>query len=253
MRVQFPPRAPFTMPELPEVEIVVRQLRPRLRGQTIRRVEICDPKIKLNHNLTGSRIHRIHRRAKFIIFDLSRQQHLVIHLRMTGWFEYVRPARYRLAIHTGKNVAYFTDSRRFGTVELLSTVELTAKLAKLGPEPFQFESRRLQSTTRPIKVALLDQSLIAGVGNIYACESLWRARLNPRRPAHRLAPTEYQRLQRSLVAALRKGLRYGPRIFAVQEFFAYDRTGKPCRRCRTPIRRIVLAQRSTFYCPHCQA
>ena len=241
------------MPELPEVEIVVRQLRPRLGSRLIRRVEICDPKIKLHRKLTGARIRRIHRRAKFIIFDLSGQQHLIIHLRMTGWFEYVQPARYRLAIHAGSSVAYFTDSRRFGTVELLSTAELTTKLAKLGPEPFQFESQRLQCTKRPIKVALLDQSIIAGVGNIYACESLWRARLNPRRPAHRLLPAECRRLQRSLVAALRKGLGYGPRIFAVQEFFAYDRTGQPCRRCRTPIRRIRQAQRSTFFCPRCQA
>ena len=253
MRVQFPPRAPTIMPELPEVEIVVRQLRARLRSRTIRRVEICDPKIKLPHPLAGARILRIHRRAKFIIFDLTGPQHLVIHLRMTGWFEYAIPPRYRLAIHAGQAVAYFTDSRRFGTVELLSTPQLTEKLAKLGPEPFQFESHQFQNSTRPIKVALLDQSLIAGVGNIYACEALWRARVNPRRPAHRLLPTECRRLQRSLVAAMRKGLSYGPRIFAVQEFYAYDRTGKPCRRCRTPIRRIVLAQRSTFYCPHCQA
>ena len=240
------------MPELPEVEIVVRQLRPRLRGRTIRRVEVCDPKIKLTGNLSGCRITQIHRRAKFIIFDLTGQRHLLIHLRMTGWFEFDRPTRYRLAIHAGTSIAYFTDSRRFGTVELLSAKELTGKLAKLGPEPFQFDSYRLQRTMRPIKVALLDQSLIAGVGNIYACESLWRARINPRRPARRLSPPEWRRLQRSLVAALRKGINYGPRIFDVQEFFAYDRTGKPCRRCRTPIRRIVLAQRSTFYCPHCQ-
>ncbi len=241
------------MPELPEVEIIVRQLRPRLHGRRIRRIEVCDPKIKLNRSLTGDRIQRVYRRAKFIIFDLTGQRHLVIHLRMTGWFEFVRPPRYRLAIHAGPAAAYFTDSRRFGTVELLSTAELTAKFAELGPEPFQFDDRRFQRTTRPIKVALLDQSLVAGVGNIYASEALWRARLNPRRPAHRLLPKEWQRLQRGLVAALRKGLGYGAQIFSVQEFFAYDRTGRPCRRCHTPIRRIVLAQRSTFFCPHCQA
>lgn len=252
MWVRIPPRAPAIMPELPEVEIVVRQLRQRLRGQTIRRVEVCDSKIQLNGKLVGRRINRVYRRAKFIVFELTGQRHLLIHLRMTGWFEYVQPARYRLAIHTGKSVAYFTDSRRFGTVELLTTEELTGKLAKLGPEPFQFDSQPLQRTKRPIKIALLDQSLIAGVGNIYASESLWRARINPRRPAHRLLPAEWQRLQRGLVAALRKGLSYGPRIYAVQKFFAYDRADKPCRRCRMPIRRIMLAQRSTFFCPHCQ-
>ena len=242
------------MPELPEVEIVVRQLRRHLRGRTLDRVEICDPKIQRLPRLTGRRIERIHRRAKLIILDLRGPLHLVIHLRMTGWFEFVRPARYRLALQAGATTAFFTDSRRFGTVELLSTAALTTKLAKLGPEPFQTDSLRLlQRTNRPIKIALLDQALVAGVGNIYASESLWRARLNPRRPAHRLKPADWRRLQRCLVAALRQGIGYGPRIFAVQKFFAYDRAGHPCRRCRTPIRRIVLAQRSTFYCPHCQA
>ena len=231
---------------------MVRQLRPRLRGRTIRRVEVCDPKIKLNGNLTGCRINRIHRRAKFIILDLAGHRHLLIHLRMTGWFQFVQPARYRLAIHAGKHSAYFTDSRRFGTVELLTTEELAGKLAGLGPEAFRFDPKLFLQTARPIKVALLDQSLIAGVGNLYASEALWRARINPRRLTRRLLPAEWRRLQRSLVAALRKGLAYGPRIFDVQEFYAYDRAGKPCRRCRTPIRRIVLAQRSTFFCPKCQ-
>ena len=241
------------MPELPEVEIIVRQLRPRLRGQTIRRVEICDPKIKLTGNLRGRRITRIYRRAKFIIFDLTGQRHLLIHLRMTGWFAFARPGRYRFAVHAGQHSAYFTDSRRFGTVELLTAPELAGKLADLGPEAFRFDANRLQQTSRPIKVALLDQSLIAGVGNLYASEALWRARINPHRAAHRLSPAECRRLQRALVAALRKGIGYGPRIFAVQEFYAYGSEGKPCRRCRTPIRRIVLAQRSTFFCPRCQA
>lgn len=241
------------MPELPEVEIVVRQLRSRLRGRTIRRVEICDPKIKLTGKLSGGRITRIYRRAKFIIFDLTGKRHLLIHLRMTGWFEFVRPVRYRFALHAGQHSAYFTDSRRFGTVELLTTTELAGKLADLGPEAFRFDANRLQQTSRPIKVALLDQSLIAGVGNLYASEALWRARINPRRSARRLSPAECRRLQRALVAALRKGIGYGPRIFEVQEFYAYASEGKPCRRCRTPIQRIVLAQRSTFFCPRCQA
>jgi formamidopyrimidine-DNA glycosylase len=111
---------------------------------------------------------------------------------------------------------------------------------------------RLARTGRPIKVALLDQRTIAGVGNIYANEALWRARLHPRLPANRLHPAQLQRLHRGLCRALRKGIAYGPRIFAVQTFAVYDREGRPCRRCGTPIKRVVLAQRSTFFCPRCQ-
>ncbi|MEI6084156.1 MAG: DNA-formamidopyrimidine glycosylase family protein [Verrucomicrobiota bacterium] len=240
------------MPELPEVEIMVRQLRPHLRGRTIRRVEVCDPKIKVRDTLTGYRIMAIRRRAKFIIFDLSNDRHLLVHLRMTGWFEFVRPMKYRFAIHAGKAVAYFADSRRFGVVELLKPIELVERLARLGPEPFVSDLAALKRTTRPVKVALLDQALVAGIGNIYACESLWRARINPRRRADRLTVVERRRLQRCIVAALRKGIKYGPRIFAVQEFYVYDRAGRVCRRCGTLIRRIVQAQRSTWFCPHCQ-
>src|SRR5205085_10144628 len=98
----------------------------------------------------------------------------------------------------------------------------------------------------------LDQTLIAGIGNIYACESLWRARLDPRRRADRLREMELRRLRRSIGAALRKGIAYGPRIFDVQEFYVYDREGQACRRCRTKIRRITQAQRSTWFCPQCQ-
>jgi formamidopyrimidine-DNA glycosylase len=240
------------MPELPEVEIMTRQLRRWLAGRRISSVEVRDPKIQLNGHLTGRRIRGIRRRAKFIIFDLTGDRHLLVHLRMTGWFEFVEPPRYRLALRAGKVGAYFTDSRRFGVVELLTPTELHARLAGLGPEPFAGTLERLRQTRRAIKVALLDQSLVAGVGNIYASEALWRARIHPRRAAHRLTDRDLERLQQRLVAALRKGIAYGPRIFAVQKFYAYARTGQPCARCRTPIRQIVQAQRSTFFCPHCQ-
>jgi formamidopyrimidine-DNA glycosylase len=240
------------MPELPEVEIMVRQLRPRFCGRMIRRVEIHDPKIRLNGHLKGCRIKAIRRRAKLIIFDLSNDRHLLVHLRMTGWFEFSQPKKYRLALHAGTSSAYFADSRRFGMVELLAPAELAERLGRLGPEPFASDLATLKRTTRPVKVALLDQSLIAGIGNIYACESLWRARLNPRRRADRLRREELRRLRRGVVSALRKGINYGPRIFEVQEFYVYDRAGQPCRRCGALIRRFVQAQRSTFFCPVCQ-
>jgi formamidopyrimidine-DNA glycosylase len=124
----------------------------------------------------------------------------------------------------------------------------------LGPDPLinACDLTLLIKTSRAIKVALLDQQLIAGVGNIYASESLWRARINPRKPANQLTASEVRALRRAIVASMRKAIGYGPRIFEVQQLAAYEREGKACRRCGTGIRRIVLAQRSTYFCPDCQ-
>jgi formamidopyrimidine-DNA glycosylase len=242
------------MPELPEVQILVDQLASRLVGTDIKAVEVRDVKIKLRRALVGRKILCVRRRGKNIIFDLSGGRHLLVHLRMTGWFEFTKPERYRVAIRTGKGTAYFEDGRRFGVMEALTTSELRCVLGALGPDPLdgRGDLSRLAKTARPIKVALLDQQLVAGVGNIYASESLWRARIDPRRRANRLRSVEVARLRRGIGQSLRKAIRYGPRIFEVQQFAVYDRRGKPCRRCGAPIRRIVQAQRSTFYCPRCQ-
>jgi formamidopyrimidine-DNA glycosylase len=242
------------MPELPEVQILVDQLGPRLEGARIRAVEICDPKIKPRHNVVGRKILRIWRRGKNIIFDLTGGRHLLVHLRMTGWFEFTAPKRYRAAIRTGKGTAYFEDGRRFGVLQVVTSSELQRVLAMLGPDPISdgCDLSRLRQTSRPIKVALLDQRMVAGVGNIYASESLWRARINPRRPADRLRPEEVRALERGIVRSLCKAIKYGPRIFEVQQFVVYERAGEPCRRCGTVIRRFVQAQRSTYCCPRCQ-
>ena len=243
------------MPELPEVEIMTRALRRRLCGQRLRQVEVCDPKIRLNGQLTGRRIARVARRGKYIVLTLTGDRHLLVHLRMTGWFVFQRPPKYRLALRASRGTAYFVDSRRFGHVRLLTSSQLAGVLAGLGPEPLdrQCDVARLRRTRRPIKAALLDQRLVAGVGNIYASESLWRARIHPRRPAQRLTDSELGRLHRGLGVAMRKALRYGERIYKVQEFAAYGRAGRPCPRCRQPIVRTVLQQRATFHCPRCQS
>jgi formamidopyrimidine-DNA glycosylase len=242
------------MPELPEVQILVNQLASRLVGARIQNLEVRDRKIKLAHNLTGRRILRVRRRGKFIIFDLSGQLHILVHLRMTGWFEFRRPNRYRVAIRTGKGTAYFEDGRRFGVMEVVTPGELWQVLAKLGPDPLLNggDLSRLTKTSRPVKMALLDQHLVAGVGNIYASESLWRARINPWQPAKRLSAAELKVLKRGIVASMRKAINYGPRIFEVQQFAVYEREGKPCRRCGTLILRTVKAGRSTYWCPGCQ-
>ena len=242
------------MPELPEVQILVNQLAPRLERARIQAVEIRDPKIKLRHDIVGRKILRVWRRGKNIIFDLSGGLHLLVHLRMTGWFEFTEPKRYRVAIRTGKGTAYFEDGRRFGVMQVMTSAELQRVLAALGPDPIVdgCDLSRLRKTTRSVKVALLDQRLVAGVGNIYASESLWRARINPRRSANRLRPKEVHALERAVVTSLRKAIKYGARIFDVQQFAVYERAGKPCHRCGTAIRRTVQAQRSTYCCPQCQ-
>jgi formamidopyrimidine-DNA glycosylase len=243
-----------TMPELPEVQILVNQLRPRLVRATIQAVEVRDAKIKLQQDLVGRKILRVWRRGKNIIFDLSGGLHLLVHLRMTGWFEFTKPKRYRVAIRTGKGTAYFEDGRRFGVMQAMTSADLQRVLAALGPDPIidGCDLSQLRKTTRSVKVALLDQRMVAGVGNIYASESLWRARINPRRRADRLRPKEVRALERGIMTSLRKAIKYGPRIFDVQQFAVYGRAGKPCRRCGSAIRKMVQAQRSTYCCPQCQ-
>jgi formamidopyrimidine-DNA glycosylase len=243
------------VPELPEVQIMVNQLARGLTRARIRAVEVRDSKIKLRDNLGGRSILRVRRAGKNIIFDLSGGLHLLVHLRMTGWFEFEKPPRYRVAIRTSRGTAYFEDGRRLGVMEVVTSLELERVLKKLGPDPLMdgCDFLRLRNTARPIKVALLDQRLVAGVGNIYASESLWRARLNPRQLAYRLLHAEIRALGRGIVTSLRKAVGYGPRIFEVQQFAVYGREGKPCRRCGMAIRRITQAQRSTYFCPKCQA
>ena len=269
MRVRIPPRAPafarsyggraslkneIEMPELPEVQILVNQLALRLTRARLRKIEVRDPKIRLPRDLAGQWVKRVWRAGKNIIVDLSGDLHLVVHLRMTGWIEFEEPRRYRAAIHTSRVTAYFEDGRRLGTMQVVTTRELQRLLKRLGPDPLLDgnDLARVGGTSRPIKVALLDQRLVAGVGNIYASESLWRARINPRRRADGLRPADVRALRRGIATSMRKAIAYGPRIFQVQRFAVYDREGAPCRRCGTAIRRIVQAQRSTFYCPRCQ-
>jgi formamidopyrimidine-DNA glycosylase len=242
------------MPELPEVQILVNQLAPRLERARIRAVENRDPKIKLDRHLVGQRIERVRRQGKNIVFDLSGGSHLLVHLRMTGWFEFREPRRYRAAIHTTRGTVYFEDARRLGVMQIVTPEQLDRSLKKLGPDPLLdgCDFSGLQTTSRPIKVALLDQRLVAGVGNIYASESLWRARIHPRRRSDSLESAELRALGRAIVASLRRAIAYGPRIFEVQQFAVYGRKGKPCRRCGAMIRRLVQAQRSTYFCPRCQ-
>jgi formamidopyrimidine-DNA glycosylase len=281
------------MPELPEVDVLVRYLAPRLQGRIIRAVRVYreqvtrpTPPDQLERALQGARFVGVSRRGKFVRFSLrgprpGRRFELLGHLGLTGRM-YLLPACRPLPKHTaitldlGRERFVFEDTRYFGRF----TLDLEP-LAGLGPEPLSGDFvaepfwRTLRSSRQPLKVKLLDQSLLAGLGNIYASEALFVARLSPRRAAWSLTRAEGRRLWRAVRAVLRRAIRFGstvpldwsgasgdrlfyygraggsPSVYE-EKLMVYDRAGQPCRRCRTPIRRIVQAGRSTFYCPRCQ-
>ena len=271
------------MPELPEVETVVRELRPSLIGRRLVSVRLSEKALRRpwspewNPVLCGRDVEEIERRGKWIILRLQGERFLVLHLGMTGQLV-VHPANTPVAEHThlileldnGKELR-FRDIRRFGSATLLPHPDALKQFfdkVGLGPEPFDldrhFWKERLAGTTRCLKAVLLDQRLIAGVGNIYADEALFEARLHPARVANTLSAAEVQRLGRWVVVVLRKAIDQrgssirnyvggsGQKGKFQEQLRVYGRTGQPCRRCRTPIERIRLAGRSTHFCPSCQ-
>lgn len=281
------------MPELPEVEILVRHLAPLLRGKTIRAVKLRRAKVirptrakQLTETLVGAKFIGLRRRGKYLLFDLKKKDTgrfmCLGHLGMTGRMflqphAAVLPKHAALVLDLGKLRFVYEDTRYFGRFTLDTTL-----VGSLGPEPLAvaFEVKRfartLNRSAQPIKVKLLDQSLVAGVGNIYASEALFRARISPRRAARSLKLEETRRLRDEIRAVLQEAIDCGSTIpldfagaktkdrlfffgraadtpdFYAERLQVYDRKGKPCERCATPIKRIVQAARSTFYCPRCQ-
>ena len=274
------------MPELPEVETVRAGLEPKLVGRRLERVEILDPRLTrpvdpagVAAELEGERVAALDRRGKYLIVRFESGRVLLIHLRMTGQLLHANgdslPAedahrRAVVRLDDGSDVIY-RDVRRFGTWQLLEPDEVERHLAeRLGREPLvrAFTSKRLAEALTgrraPVKAVLLDQRRIAGVGNIYADEALWRARVHPLKPAAELAVEEIAALHRGIRAALRAGIaRQGATLSNYrtsdgspgtmqEEFRVYGRTGEPCERCGTPIEKIRAAGRGTWYCPRCQ-
>jgi formamidopyrimidine-DNA glycosylase len=272
------------MPELPEVETVVRTLRPLLIGRKIRSIEKGKHHLRQrwwpewNRLLAGCTIENIHRRGKWILLQLSRPQHwLLVHLGMTGRL-HVQPSEedrlkhthFVFALDDGKAELRFLDPRRFGSVQLAQSEGRYRfpNEAELGPEPFElkhqpfFES--LRRSKRALKAILMDQTIVAGLGNIYADEALFDAKLPPTKLGTTLTTAEAERLRKAIVKVLNRAIGsngstianfyYGDNQSGAyqKEFRVYDQTGKPCRRCHTPIKRIRLAGRSTHFCPNCQ-
>jgi formamidopyrimidine-DNA glycosylase len=273
------------VPELPEVETVRAQLAPVLAGRTFEAVEILDERLTrpldprvVEAQLTLERVASVDRRGKYLVVGFESDLVLLVHLRMTGSFLVARGGElpldpHRRAVVTlddGSDVAY-RDVRRFGTWQVLEAGELDGYLAaRLGEEPLSSRftvrdlSQRLAGRRAPVKVALLDQRAVAGIGNIYADEALWYACVSPLRPAGSLDVDEVAALRRGIRRALRIGIRRqgatlsdyrtpnGARGTMQEEFKVYGREGEPCRRCLGPIAKIRVAGRGTSYCPVCQ-
>jgi formamidopyrimidine-DNA glycosylase len=272
------------MPELPEVETVRARLEPVLAGRRFERVEIHDPRLvrpydpaEVAAELEGERVAAVERRGKYLIFRFESGRVLLIHLRMTGSLRHTSgdltddPHRRAVVrLDNGSDVAY-RDVRRFGTWLLLEPGELEPYLrARVGEEPLDalFTAarlgERLARRRAPIKSALLDQRTLAGMGNIYVDEALWRAKVHPLRAAESLDRNELRRLHKAVRAALEAGIaRQGStlRDYALpdggsgsmqHDFQVYGREGEPCDRCGTPISKTRVAGRGTWFCSSCQ-
>ena len=267
------------MPELPEVETVRSSLEPLLTGRTFAQVEIRDGRLTrpldpvvVAAELQGERVSAVERRGKYLLLRLESGRTLVVHLRMTGSFrgEETPHTRAVITLDDDTRIVY-RDVRRFGTWLLLEPGVLDEYLAaKLGAEPLDrgFGPRALTAALEgrraPIKAALLDQRTVAGLGNIYVDEALWRARIHPLRPARELDADEVRAVHRGIRAALRMGIARqgatlrdyaqpdGRRGGMQHEFKVYGRGGEPCDRCGTPIEKTRAGGRGTWFCPSCQ-
>lgn len=273
------------MPELPEVEVLKRSLEPHLAGDWIEKVEVRNPSlrepvdvVRLRRLARGRQVVGLRRRSKYLLIDLSGGSTAVIHLGMSGRLTLV-PADEPVELH--EHVAFhlrsgrrlrLRDPRRFGVVFAVPTEELAGDphFAHLGVEPLEpgFSGGTLSGAAAgrrgPVKPFLMDAGVAVGIGNIYATESLFRAGIHPARSVSRISAARWERLAEAAMAVLRQAIAQGGTTlndFADGEgnsgYFqvslsVYGREGEPCPACSTPVRRIVQAGRSTFYCPRCQ-
>ena len=275
------------MPELPEVELVARSLDRIVKGRRIKRAQLLRPALAPETSpqtfarlLKCARIAEVGRRGKHILFMLDNARVLVTHLRMTGRFLYL-PLEAPLPKHThaifhldNEKRLIFTDQRHFGMMKIVKTAELdeTKELRQLAPEPFSEEftpgylSKALARSRRTLKETLLDQKLVLGLGNIYAAEVMFLARINPFIVTATLSERRIPRLHQAILDVLAESLAHGSTMNVDPEniddsyyggnyeghWRVYDREGQPCPSCNSKIRRLAQRGRSTFYCPRCQ-
>jgi|SRR5450432_3192980 len=269
------------MPELPEVETTRRGIAPYLIGQRVTCLVIRQPRLRwpippvLRRKLPGEKIENVQRRAKYLLVHTGAGTAL-LHLGMSGSLRILAADapfgahdHFDWRLDSGRILRY-TDPRRFGCLLWQAPGKIHPLLADLGPEPLStdFDGAYLWKMSRgrsaPVKTFLMDQKIVVGAGNIYAAEALFAAGIHPRRAAGSVSLVRYERLADEIRRVLAHAITRGgttlrdfispdgvPGYFA-QELFVYGRTGEPCKVCGTPIRAIMLGQRSTFYCPHCQ-
>lgn len=272
------------MPELPEVETVRRGLVSLVIGKTIRKVDVLWPKIieapevdEFRNDLVGETIENISRRGKYLIFHFTHYD-MISHLRMEGKYEFFSEAtpldkhsHVRFIFTDGSELIY-NDVRKFGRMSLMrkDTGLLYKGIQQLGPEPteenfdlVEFE-KRLKKAHTMIKPLLLNQKIVAGLGNIYVDEVLWLSKIHPEQPANTLTSAEIEVLHQAIIAVITKAKEAGGTTIRTylnalgeaghfqQELNVYGQTGIPCPRCGTPIAKTKVAQRGTHYCPHCQ-
>lgn len=272
------------MPELPEVETVAADLRPQLIGACFATAHILWPRTlaepapeRLGERLTGRRVEDIGRRGKYLMLNLDAGQTLIVHLRMTGQLDVVTGddptlhgphLRAWFDLTDGRHLT-FTDARKFGRIWLVDDVQQV--VGKLGPEPLdgfftsEVLAERLRGRRVSIKALLLDQTVVAGIGNIYADEALFLAGIHPLRPAAGLTPEEIGRLCDGIHFVLNESIQergtmlrdyrtpYGQDGAYQNRLRVYQQTGQPCPRCGAPIARIRVTQRGTHFCPSCQS
>jgi formamidopyrimidine-DNA glycosylase len=271
------------MPELPEVETIRRDLEPVVAGRTIKSAWVSEdaprlvqvlPKAEFERLLPGRKIEGVSRRGKYLVFNLDRDMLWVVHLRMTGRLTHRQSEcadeaylRAKFALDDGTWLC-FNDLRKFGMMWLVDDWSLVHP--RLGPEPLEAEFEAaafrtvLKRRSAPVKAVLLDQTVLAGVGNIYADEALFAAGIDPRKPANKVSLAKADRLHAAVIQVLEEAL--GDRGSSFRDYVdgqgnegmhqlkvkVYRRTEEPCYACGTPIRRVTVGGRSTHFCPKCQ-
>ena len=271
------------MPELPEVETTRRGIAQAVTGKVIENVMIREPRLRWRlpnefaSQLRGQRIREVRRRAKYLVLDLDRG-HVLVHLGMSGSLR-VLPSNTAVLKHDHVDIQLvseqclrFNDPRRFGSMHFTDEdPEKHPLLKTLAPEPLsdaftaEYLAKKANGRKVAIKQFIMNSNLVVGVGNIYASESLFRAGIRPTRSAGRVKPDELAKLVKAIKAVLSAAIKVGgttlrdyvnadgaPGYFR-QKLFVYERTGEPCRKCKTPIKQITSGQRSTYYCPRCQS
>jgi formamidopyrimidine-DNA glycosylase len=267
------------VPELPEVETIRRHLAPHVEGRRLERIEVLDPRWcrplrpgDIAHAVAGRTLERLGRRGKYLVMELEDDVHLMLHLRMTGNLLIERQSHTRVRFHFEGRELFYDDPRRFGTGELALGAEQRDAFfaARLGLEPFdpEFTPGHLQTLARgsraPIKAFLLDQKRIAGVGNIYADEALFRARVHPLRAAGKLTRKQWEAIHRGVIESLEAGIaakgatiddfRHPDGVYGSfqNQFLIHLREGEDCDECGFTIRKLRAAGRGTYVCERCQ-